>query len=179
LVKWIGYADLPQIYTIQGEDMLAFNSLAMDNSFVIPLGVYAHSDTDYTFAFDEKSIGDLQDWELYDNETGVTVRLAERDYSLYLEKGEYVGRFDLRRTQIVSTECNVAMSEIVVWATNGLLNINNLPVDAIVYIYDVVGRMVYVAKPNANTFGYNFDAQGVYNIVVCSATSSFVARVIY
>ena len=37
LVKWIGYADLPQIYTIQGEDMLAFNSLAMDNSFVMLL----------------------------------------------------------------------------------------------------------------------------------------------
>ena len=32
LVKWIGYANIPQIYSIQGDNMLAFNSLAIELS---------------------------------------------------------------------------------------------------------------------------------------------------
>ncbi len=179
LTKLIGYASIPQIYSHQGEKMLAFNSLAIDNSTVIPLGVYAHADGEYTFALSEKSIGDLQGWELYDNETGKTTRLANENLTIYLEQGTHEGRFEIRLQQRITTNCDNSMGDMTTWTANGTLNINNLPADAVVYIYDAVGRMIYVATPNANTFNYSFVARGVYNIVVRSADNTVSFKTIY
>lgn len=179
LTKLIGYASIPQIYSHQGEKMLAFNSLAIDNSTVIPLGVYAHADGEYTFALSEKSIGDLQGWELYDNETGKTTRLANENLTIYLEQGTHEGRFEIRLQQRITTNCDNSMGDMTTWTTNGTLNIDNMPADAVVYIYDAVGRMIYVATPNANTFNYSFVARGVYNIVVRSADNTVSFKTIY
>lgn len=179
LVKWIGYAEIPQIYSLQGEEMLAFNSLAIDNSTVIPLGVYAHADGDYTFSLSEKSVGNLEGWELYDNETGKTTRLANEDLTVNLAQGTHEGRFEIRLQQRISTDCDNAMGDMTTWTANGTLNINNLPADAVVYIYDAVGRMVYVANNNSTTFNYTFAARGVYNIVVRTAENSVSFKTIY
>ena len=179
LVKWIGYASIPQIYSLQGDEMLAFNSFAIDNSTVIPLGVYAHTDGEYTFRLSEKSIGDLEGWELYDNETGKTTRLAYEDLTIYLEQGTHEGRFEIRLQQRITTNCDNSMGDMMTWTTNGTLNINNMPTDAVVYIYDAVGRMVHVATPNTNTFNYSFVARGVYNIVVRSADNTVSFKTIY
>ena len=179
LTKLIGYAEIPQIYSLQGDEMLAFNSLAIDNSTVIPLGVYAHADGDYTFALSEKSVGDLEGWELYDNETGKTTRLANEDLTVNLAQGTHEGRFEIRLQQRISTDCDNAMGDMTTWTANGTLNINNLPADAVVYIYDAVGRMVYVANNNSTTFNYTFAARGVYNIVVRTAENSVSFKTIY
>lgn len=179
LTKLIGYAEIPQIYSLQGEEMLAFNSLAIDNSTVIPLGVYAHADGDYTFALSEKSVGDLEGWELYDNETGKTTRLANEDLTVNLAQGTHEGRFEIRLQQRITTDCDNAMGDMTTWTANGTLNINNLPADAVVYIYDAVGRMVYVANNNSTTFNYTFAARGVYNIVVRTAENSVSFKTIY
>ena len=179
LVKWIGYASIPQIYSLQGDEMLAFNSLAIDNSTVIPLGVYAHTDGEYTFRLSEKSMGDLQGWELYDNETGKTTRLANEDLTIYLEQGTHEGRFEIRLQQRITTNCDNSMGDMMTWTANGTLNINNMPTDAVVYIYDAVGRMIYAATTNATTFNYNFVARGVYNIVVRTAENSVSFKTIY
>lgn len=179
LTKLIGYASIPQIYSLQGDEMLAFNSLAIDNSTIIPLGVYAHVDGEYTFSLSEKSIGDLEGWELYDNETGKTARLANEALTLYLEQGSHEGRFEIRLQQRVPTVCDNTMGDMMTWTANGTLNISNMPTDAVVYIYDAVGRMVHVATPNTNTFNYSFVARGVYNIVVRSADNTVSFKTIY
>ena len=179
LTKLIGYAEIPQIYSLQGDEMLAFNSLAIDNSTVIPLGVYAHADGDYTFSLSEKSVGDLEGWELYDNETGKTTRLANEDLTVNLAQGTHEDRFEIRLQQRISTDCDNAMGDMTTWTANGTLNINNLPADAVVYIYDAVGRMVYVANNNSTTFNYTFAARGVYNIVVRTAENSVSFKTIY
>lgn len=179
LVKWIGYAAIPQIYSIEGDDILAFNSLAMDNSTVIPLGVYAHADGEYTFALDEKSVGDLQGWELYDNEVGATVRLVDNSYGVYLEKGTHEGRFELRLQQRIATDCGNTMGSVEVWTENGILNMNNMPTDAVVYVYDAVGRMVDVINPNSQSFSYDFVVRGVYNIVISSPMETIIFKTIY
>ena len=179
LTKLIGYASIPQIYSLQGEEMLAFNSLAIDNSTVIPLGVYAHADGEYTFALNEKSVGDLSGWELYDNETGSTTRLAYEDLTIYLEQGTHEGRFEIRLQQRITTDCDNTMGDMMTWTANGTLNISNMPIDAVVYIYDAVGRMVHVTTPNTNTFNYDFVARGVYNIVVRTADNTVSFKTIY
>lgn len=179
LVKWIGYAAIPQIYSIQGDDILAFNSLAIDNSTVIPLGVYAYADGEYTFSLDAKSAGDLQGWELYDNEEGKTIRLANETLTVYLEKGKHEGRFELRLQQRVATDCDIAMSNLQTWVENGKLNIDNMPVDARVYIYDAVGRMLYADNEVSASFSYDLPGRGVYSIVVSSAVETIAFKTIY
>ena len=179
LVKWIGYAAIPQIYSIQGDDILAFNSLAIDNSTVIPLGVYAHADGEYTFSLDAKSVGDLQGWELYDNEEGKTICLANETLTVYLEKGKHEGRFELRLQQRVATDCDSAMSNMQTWVENGKLNIDNMPVDARVYIYDAVGRMLYADNEVSASFSYDLPGRGVYSIVVSSAVETIAFKTIY
>ena len=179
LVKWIGYAAIPQIYSIQGDDILAFNSRAIDNSTVIPLGVYAHADGEYTFSLDAKSAGDLQGWELYDNEEGKTIRLANETLTVYLEKGKHEGRFELRLQQRVATDCDTAMSNMQTWVENGKLNIDNMPVDARVYIYDAVGRMLYADNEVSASFSYDLPGRGVYSIVVSSAVETIAFKTIY
>lgn len=179
LTKLIGYASIPQIYSLQGDEMLAFNSLAIDNSTVIPLGVYAHADGEYTFSLSEKSIGDLQGWELYDNETGKTTRLANENLTVNLAQGTHEGRFEIRLQQRITTDCDNSMGDMTTWTANGTLNINNLPADAVVYIYDAVGRMIYAANNNSTAFNYTFAARGVYNIVVRSADNTVSFKTIY
>lgn len=179
LVKWIGYAAIPQIYSIQGDDILAFNSLAIDNATVIPLGVYAHADGEYTFSLDAKSVGDLQGWELYDNEEGKTIRLANETLTVYLGKGKHEGRFELRLQQRVATDCDTAMSNMQTWVENGKLNIDNMPVDARVYIYDAVGRMLYADNEVSESFSYDLPGRGVYSIVVSSAVETIAFKTIY
>ena len=179
LVKWIGYASLPQIYSIQGDDMLAFNSLAMDNSTIIPLGIYAHDSGEYTFAIDEKSMGDLQDLVLYDTDEDVAIRLMDSTYSIYLEKGVHEDRFDIRLQQRISTNCSNIMGDIKMWTDGGTLNMNNLPTDAVIYIYDAVGRIVDVLNPKSQLVSYDFGIRGVYNVVICSSIETIVFKTIY
>ena len=179
LVKWIGYASLPQIYSIQGDDMLAFNSLAMDNSTIIPLGIYAHDSGEYTFAIDKKSMGDLQDLVLYDTDEDVAIRLMDSTYSIYLEKGVHEDRFDIRLQQRISTNCSNIMGDIKMWTDGGTLNMNNLPTDAVIYIYDAVGRIVDVLNPKSQLVSYDFGIRGVYNVVICSSIGTIVFKTIY
>ena len=179
LVKWIGYASLPQIYSIQGDDMLAFNSLAMDNSTIIPLGIYAHDSGEYTFAIDEKSMGNLQDLVLYDTDEDVAIRLMDSTYSIYLEKGVHEDRFDIRLQQRISTNCSNIMGDIKMWTDGGTLNMNNLPTDAVIYIYDAVGRIVDVLNPTSQLVSYDFGIRGVYNVVICSSIGTIVFKTIY
>ena len=179
LVKWIGYAAIPQIYSIQGDDILAFNSLAINNATVIPLGVYAHADGEYTFSLDAKSAGDLQGWELYDKVLDRTIRLANETFTIYLEKGKHEGRFELRLQQRVPTDCDNTMSDILAWTEAGRLNLTNLPVDAVVYLYDAVGHMLNATTTPSTSMSYHLPIRGIYNIVIYSAAGTITLKTIY
>ena len=177
LAKWIGYAERPQIYSIQGDDILAFNSLAIDNSTIIPLGVYAHADGEYVFAIDNAN--NQCNWMLYDNETGATINLSAENYTVALAKGTHEGRFEVRQEQRIATDCLNTTTEIEAYSVNGELRMENIPANSMIYIYDAVGRMIYVTNNSGNSFNYNFTANGVYNIVVRSAENSFSFKTIY
>ena len=56
LAKWIGYANIPQIYTIQNEEIFAFNSLPINESTIIDLGIYTPSEGKYTFSLDDNTL---------------------------------------------------------------------------------------------------------------------------
>ena len=179
LTKLIGYAEIPQIYSLQGDEMLAFNSLAIDNSTVIPLGVYAHADGDYTFSLSDKSMGNLEGWKLYDSESGKAVALTDESLTVTLSKGTHEGRFSIRMEQGTTTDCECDMSNIVTYMNNGTFYIENMPTKAMVYIYDAVGRMIYATETTDTSFDYTFALRGVYNVVVCTEYNSIAYKTIY
>ena len=179
LVKWIGYANIPQIYSIQGDDILAFNSLAIDNSTIVSIGVYAPVSGEYIFALDNNSIGNLQVLTLYDKETGRTTFLVDDSYIIYLEKGVYEGRFELRMQQRIVTNATTINEDMIVWIVGGVLNIDNIPLGADVYVYDAVGRIIDVVNSASETFRYDFSMRGVYNIVIRTANNMIVFKTIY
>jgi hypothetical protein len=100
-------------------------------------------------------------------------------YSIYLEKGVHEDRFDIRLQQRISTNCSNIMGDIKMWTDGGTLNMNNLPTDAVIYIYDAVGRIVDVLNPKSQLISYDFGIRGVYNVVICSSIGTIVFKTIY
>jgi hypothetical protein len=166
LIKWIGYGSIPQIYSIQGDDKLAYNALAIDNETIIPIGIYAYTEGYYTFSLDNKSIGELQDWELYDAESDKAISLTNSSYTVALEAGEEENRFMLRIKNKVTTECDCDMSNIVTYKDGGTIHFENLPNESDIYIYDSVGRMIHKTHNIGTTFAYTLSLRGIYNIVI-------------
>ena len=166
LIKWIGYGSIPQIYSIQGDDKLAYNALAIDNETIIPIGIYAYTEGYYTFSLDNKSIGELQDWELYDAESDKAISLTNSSYTVALEAGEEENRFMLRIKNKVTTECDCDMSNIVTYKDGGTIHFENLPSESDIYIYDSVGRMIHKTHNIGTTFTYTLSLRGIYNIVI-------------
>ena len=179
LTKWIGYAEIPQIYTIQNKDKLAFNSLMITDETIIPIGVYAHTDGEYTFSLDKKSIGDLQNWELYDNVNDKAIKLEKENLTVTLEQGSHENRFFLRINRETTTECDCDMSNIITYINNGTFYVENMPTNTIIYIYDTIGRMIYTTKNTNTTFNYTFSLRGIYNVVICTEYNMAAFKVIY
>lgn len=179
LVKWIGYADIPQIYSIQGDDILAFNSVAIDNTIEIYLGVYAPTSGEYTFAFSKKSTGNLNEWELCDTETSAIISLTQAEYRVFLAKGEYKKRFKFRKKRQIPTDCNDGLEDVFMRIDNGRLQMNNVSIGAEVYVYDAIGRLVDMLTVNSNLLYYDFAVRGVYIVVVCNAMKTTILKIIY
>ena len=147
---------------------------------MIALGLYAHADGEYTFALDEKSVGDLQALMLYDNETGVATRLVDGSYTVTLAKGVHESRFEIRQQPRVATDCGAGVAtEIELLVVEGRLTMNNIPEDATLYIYDAVGKMIYATNSVGATLDYTLATKGVYNIVVCSAVERVLLKAMY
>ena len=179
LVKWIGYADIPQVYSVQGDDILAFNSMAVDNSMAIPLGVYVPSDGEYVFAFDEKSVGDVCEWVFVDKELDTETFLGEEDYNIYIEKGKYEDRFELRKQQFVETGCSSEELDFDVWIENGTLFVDVWDVGVEVCVYDAVGRMIGWNRMVDGEMRFDCSERGVYLVVINRKSDLKTVKVVY
>ncbi len=179
LVKWIGYADIPQVYSVQGDDILAFNSMAVDNSMAIPLGVYVPADGEYVFAFDEKSVGDVCEWVFVDKELDTETFLGEEDYNIYLEKGKYEDRFELRKQQFVETGCSSEELDFDVWIENGTLFVDVWDDGVEVCVYDAVGRMIGWNRMVDGEMRFDCSERGVYLVVINRKSDLKTVKVVY
>ena len=138
LVKWIGYAEIPQIYSIQGEDILAFNSLAMNNETIIPLGVYAHTDGVYEF----KGDGDCEVF-LYDKENGCEINIRDEVYKCSLNKGTHEDRFKVKMMKRTTTKTQTENKQnIKCFAQNGKICVLNMPENSELWVYNMEGKLV-------------------------------------
>lgn len=132
------------IYTLIGTEPAAGNVLPLtDQTTVVPVGVIAKTDGDYTFSIPDGTEG--IGVTLIDNETGIRTSLSAVDYTINLSAGTYDNRFLLEISPIkhVATDIETVNEEGV--ATNGA---RKIMIDGLLYIvkdgkvFDAQGRQV-------------------------------------
>ena len=132
------------IYTLIGTEPAAGNVLPLtDQTTVVPVGVIAKTDGDYTFSIPDGTEG--IGVTLIDNETGIRTSLSAVDYTINLSAGTYDDRFLLEISPIkhVATDIETVNEEGV--ATNGA---RKIMIDGLLYIvkdgkvFDAQGRQV-------------------------------------
>ena len=136
--------NLANIYTLIGTEPAAGNVLPLtDQTTVVPVGVIAKTDGDYTFSIPDGTEG--IGVTLIDNETGIRTSLSAVDYTINLSAGTYDDRFLLEISPIkhVATDIETVNEEGV--ATNGA---RKIMIDGLLYIvkdgkvFDAQGRQV-------------------------------------
>ena len=158
LTKWIGYADCPQIYTIENETPLAFNSQKIDETTTLSLGIYSPSEGNYTFSANEN----CPNIYLFDKETKTTVNLAQSDYTTQLSSGTNNNRFEISFQKTTSTQLPHHSAKIEYFLQNGILHISNILQNAIIYIYDCTGKIIDITTSNH----YTLPSKGLYHITI-------------
>ena len=158
LTKWIGYADRPQIYTIENETPLAFNSQRINESTTLLLGVYTPTDGEYTFAANEN----CPDIYLIDKETNKTTNLAQSNYTTNLSQGTNNERFEICFQKTTSTQLPFNNTKTEYFVENGTVYITNLLQNATMYIYDCTGKMIDITTSNH----YTLPSKGLYHIII-------------
>ena len=158
LKKWIGYADIPQIYTIENEIPLAYNSQKINHSTRLSLGVYSPTEGEYTFTANKN----YSKVYLTDKQTDITTNLAQSNYTTYLSQGIHNNRFEISFPKSTSTNLNIHNTKIKYFTQNGMVYITNLPQNAIIYVYDCNGKMI-----DKTVFDhYALPAKGLYHIII-------------
>ena len=158
LKKWIGYADRPQIYTIEGGIPLAYNMRRIDETTLLSVGIYAPFEDEYIFSANE-NCGDLY---LVDKQENITINLSQENYEVWLPEGKIDDRFEISFQQTTSTQSATDATKIEYFVENGTVFVKNIPENAVLYIYDYTGKMV--DKTDLNYFQLPF--KGVYHIIV-------------
>lgn len=162
LTKWIGYADQPQIYTIENETPLAFNSQKITDSTILQLGIYAPTEDEYTITTECS-----RDVYLHDKLTNDFTKINNKEYTIYLSQGTYNDRFNICFTKTTSNSTSIA--EIVShYVKNGTLVIENLPQNSLVYIYDSTGKLISCSFDNR----YTLPLRGVYHIIITNCNKN-------
>lgn len=158
LKKWIGYADIPQIYTIEDEVPLAYNSQKINHPTSLSLGVYSPTEDEYTFTANKNST----DVYLIDKQTNITTNLTQSNYTTHLTQGTDNNRFEIKFLKSTSTNLNIHNVKIEYFTQNGTIFITNLPQNTTMYIYDCNGKMI-----DKTTFNhYTLPSKGLYHIII-------------
>ena len=158
LKKWIGYADIPQIYTIENEIPLAYNSQKINHPTSLSLGVYSPTEDEYTFTANKNST----DIYLIDKQTNITTNLTQSNYTTYLSQGNHNNRFEISFPKSTSTDLSNHNTKIEYFTQKGTVYITNLPQNTTIYIYDCNGKMI-----DKTTFNhYTLPAKGLYHIII-------------
>jgi hypothetical protein len=177
LQKMIGYAEQPQIYTIEECGILAFNAQDVSSRMSIRLGVYAPVDGEYVIG--GEAWGDMADVMLYDNETYRSTSLIIPQ-TIYLEKGVHDERFEIRvQSSSIPTGVDNEMRDLEVMIEEGRLYVENVPANSVLYIYDMNGKLVHQQRTDT-AIDYEFYAQGIYNITICTDNNKvFNTKIVY
>lgn len=182
LTKMYAAAQKPQLYTIDAHnDKMAYQALPDVLAHAIPLGIYVPQAGNYTLSLN-RYVSRLEAAEaVYLLHNGAVVaNLLLSDYTVAASaKGTVSGySLDIRRAPEVVTDIVPAAGDApYIIARDGVLAIANLPADAIVQVYDVLGhRLLQTDTPAAGTLQVPVPQTGVYTVVITTADGQQVLK---
>ena len=175
-------AQKPQLYTIDAHnDKMAYQALPDVLAHAIPLGIYVPQAGDYTLSLN-RYVSRLEAAEaVYLLHNGAVVaNLLLSDYTVAASaKGTISGySLDIRRAPEVVTDIVPAAGDApYIIARDGVLAIANLPADAVVQVYDVLGhRLLQTDTHAAGTLQVPVPQTGVYTVVITTADGQQVLK---
>lgn len=182
LTKMYAAAQKPQLYTIDAHnDKMAYQALPDVLAHAIPLGIYVPQAGNYTLSLN-RYVSRLEAAEaVYLLHNGAVVaNLLLSDYTVAASaKGTISGySLDIRRAPEVVTDIVPAAGDApYIIARDGVLAIANLPADAIVQVYDVLGHQLLRADtPATATLQVPVAQTGVYTVVITTADGQQVLK---
>lgn len=182
LTKMYAAAQKPQLYTIDAHnDKMAYQALPDVLAHAIPLGIYVPQAGDYTLSLN-RYVSRLEAAEaVYLLHNGAVVaNLLLSDYTVAASaKGTISGySLDIRRAPEVVTDIVPAAGDApYIIARDGVLAIANLPADAVVQVYDVLGhRLLQTDTHAAGTLQVPVPQTGVYTVVITTADGQQVLK---
>lgn len=182
LTKMYAAAQKPQLYTIDvHNDKMAYQALPDVLAHAIPLGIYVPQAGDYTLSLN-RYVSRLEAAEaVYLLHNGAVVaNLLLSDYIVSASaKGTISGySLDIRRAPEVVTDIVPAAGDApYIIARDGVLAIANLPADAVVQVYDVLGHQLLRADtPATATLQVPVLQTGVYTVVITTADGQQVLK---
>lgn len=182
LTKMYAVAQKPQLYTIDAHnDKMAYQALPDVLAHAIPLGIYVPQAGDYTLSLN-RYVSRLEAAEaVYLLHNGAVVaNLLLSDYTVSASaKGTISGySLDIRRAPEVVTDIVPAAGDApYIIARDGVLAIANLPADAVVQVYDVLGHQLLRADtPATATLQVPVPQIGVYTVVITTANGQQVLK---
>ena len=179
LEKMLGYAALPQFYSLKSSTRLAFNALpSASASSAVPLGFYAPVSDTYTIAMNTTQAQNLEGVYLTDNVTGTVTNLLLDDYSFTSGRTLNDARFSLAVVRSVTAVDNVLLEAVTPVVHRRTLRIDNAPVGSLVRVYDTLGREVVSEQIDAETVVYQLQMPGVYHVQIITKDSKSVYKVV-
>lgn len=182
LTKMYAAAQKPQLYTIDAHnDKMAYQALPDVLAHAIPLGIYVPQAGNYTLSLN-RYVSRLEAAEaVYLLHNGAVVaNLLLSDYTVAASaKGTISGySLDIRRAPEVVTDIVPAVGDApYIIARDGVLAIANLPADAVVQVYDVLGhRLLQTDTHAAETLQVPVPQTGVYTVVITTADGQQVLK---
>lgn len=182
LTKMYAAAQKPQLYTIDAyNDKMAYQALPDVLAHAIPLGIYVPQAGNYTLSLN-RYVSRLEAAEaVYLLHNGAVVaNLLLSDYTVSASaKGTISGySLDIRRAPEVVTDIVPAAGDApYIIARDGVLAIANLPADAVVQVYDVLGhRLLQTDTHAAGTLQVPVPQTGVYTVVITTANGQQVLK---
>lgn len=182
LTKMYAAAQKPQLYTIDAHnDKMAYQALPDVLAHAILLGIYVPQAGNYTLSLN-RYVSRLEAAEaVYLLHNGAVVaNLLLSDYTVAASaKGTISGySLDIRRAPEVVTDIVPAAGDApYIIARDGVLAIANLPADAVVQVYDVLGHRLLQADTHAaGTLQVPVPQTGVYTVVITTADGQQVLK---
>lgn len=182
LYKMYAAAAKPQLYTIDANsEKMAYQALPDRSAHTVPLGIYLPTAGNYTLSLN-RYVSRLEAAEaVYLLHNGAVVaNLLLSDYTVSASaKGTISGySLDIRRAPEVVTDIVPAAGDApYIIARDGVLAIANLPADAIVQVYDVLGHQLLRADtPATATLQVPVPQTGVYTVVITTADGQQVLK---
>ncbi len=172
-------ANLPQIYSIEGDKKVAINKLQdVKAEQSVKLGTTCDISGNYTISANEFTFNNLSAIVLEDTKTGIfTTMSKDASYTFAYEKGEVAERFVLHFNYSPTTDITNAKKDINIYANAKNIYFNNIDNQTgIVNVYNVIGQQVLttdlksVVSTNLQT--------GVYVVEVISNNQKITNKIV-